>query len=364
MVAFGKLGRYFGLHFLSAVMMVFSSLLGLIAIVDFFEFTRRLGGREGATALDIAELVALRLPVFSEQMLPFSVMIGATGSFLILSRRHEFIVARSAGVSVWQFIGLAVVIAASIGVFATAIYSPLSSAAWDRAVRIEAALFDENSTVFQSNTDGLWLRQQSVDGHAIVQAQAASDQGRKLSAVRVFAFDHAGHFVQRIDARSAQLQPGTWVLQKARVFSATSAPVEYETYRFSTNLIPEQVRVSSDVREAVSFWEVPAAVAAAERAGLRTERYRLLYQLYLVQPLVLATMVVIAAAFSLKVFRLGGVGKMMIGSVLAGFVLFLASKVGQELGANGFVDPILAVWLPIAFGASMGCLALLHQEDG
>jgi lipopolysaccharide export system permease protein len=83
-------------------------LLALIAIVDFFEFTRRLGEKKGATVLDIAELVALRLPVFSEQMLPFSVMIGAMGSFLILSRRHEFIVARSAGVSVWQFIGLAV----------------------------------------------------------------------------------------------------------------------------------------------------------------------------------------------------------------------------------------------------------------
>ncbi len=364
MIAFGKLGRYFGLHFLSTVLTVFLSLLALIAIVDFVEFTRRLGGRIGSSAPDIAELVALRLPVFSEQMLPFSVMIGAMGSFVLLSRRHEFIVARSSGVSVWQFIGCAVVIAASIGVFMTTIYSPLSSAAWERAVQIESAMFDANTSAFQTNTDGLWLRQQSVDGHAIVQAQAASDMGRKLSAVSIFAFDHAGRFVQRIDARSAQLQPGTWVLQKARVFSATSASKEYETYRFSTNLIAEQVRASSEFREAVSFWDLPAAAAAAERAGLRTERYRVLYQLYLVQPLVLVTMVVIAAAFSLKVFRLGGVGKMMVGAVLAGFVLFLASKIGQELAMGGIVDPVLAIWLPIAFGTSMGCLALLHQEDG
>ena len=37
MIAFGKLGRYFGLHFLSALVIVFSSLLALIAIIDFFE---------------------------------------------------------------------------------------------------------------------------------------------------------------------------------------------------------------------------------------------------------------------------------------------------------------------------------------
>ena len=77
MIAFGKLGRYFGLHFLSALVIVFSSLLALIAIIDFFEFTRRLGENKAATVFDIIELVALRLPVFSEQMLPFSVLIAA-----------------------------------------------------------------------------------------------------------------------------------------------------------------------------------------------------------------------------------------------------------------------------------------------
>jgi lipopolysaccharide export system permease protein len=179
--------------------------------------------------------------------------------------------------------------------------------------------------LFQSNPDGCGCASRASTA-TIVQAQAASDQGRRLKRRPDLRLRSRRAIVERIDARSAELQPGTWVLHKARVFSATKAPEEFETYRVSTNLVAEQVRGSSDVREAVSFWELPAAVAAAERAGLRTERYRLLYQLYLVQPLVLVTMVVIAAAFSLKVFRLGGVGKMVLGAVLAGFVLFLPPK--------------------------------------
>jgi lipopolysaccharide export system permease protein len=364
MFAFGTLGRYFGVHFAGALAIVFATLLALIAIVDFFEFTRRLGERGAVTALDVAELVLLRLPAFSEQMLPFAVLIAAMGSFLVLSRRNEFVVARSAGVSVWQFTAPALVLAALLGAFATTVYSPLLAATWERAGEIEAAIFNRRTTLFQAGADGIWLRQQSVDGHAIVQAQAASDQGRELRGVRIFAFDHSGRFTERIDARAARLEAGAWALYGARVTSAGTAPQDFETYLFSTNLTAEHVRGSLGRRDALSFWDLPAAAAAAERAGLRTERYWFQHQTLLVQPFLLATMVVIAAAFSLKVFRLGGIGRMILGGVVAGFLLYVIGRVAEELGVNGIINPAAAAWIPVVLGGTAGTWILLQQEDG
>jgi lipopolysaccharide export system permease protein len=82
------------------------------------------------------------------------------------------------------------------------------------------------------------------------------------------------------------------------------------------------------------------------------------------QPFLLMTMVVIAAAFSLKVFRLGGVGKMILGGVVAGFLLYLIARVAEELGLSGLVNPIAAAWIPVVLGGSMGFWVLLRQEDG
>src|SRR6202035_3057782 len=118
LVAFGMLGRYFGRRFLGAVGAVLLLCVGLIAIVDFFEMTRRLGDRPATSIEDVSLLVFLRLPSFTEQMLPFAVLIGAMATFLSLSRRHELVVARTAGISVWQFSGSTACLALTIGVLA------------------------------------------------------------------------------------------------------------------------------------------------------------------------------------------------------------------------------------------------------
>jgi lipopolysaccharide export system permease protein len=358
------LGRYFGRRFLSAVAAVFFLCVGLIAIVDFFELTRRIGERPNTGIEDVAFLVLLRLPAFTEQMLPFAVLIGAMATFLSLSRRLELVVARTAGISVWQFSGSTLAFALLIGVGATTVYNPLSAALKERADRIEATLFRDRTSLFQPSADGIWVRQQSVDGQAIIQAQASADKGRVLTGVRAFSFDPQGHFVERVEARSARLEPGRWVLSQARVHAASSATQDYDTYFISTNLSPEQVQGSLASPESLSFWDLPAAIAMTERAGLKADQYRLKYQSLLARPLLMVAMVVIAAAVSLRVFRLGGIGKMVLSGVLAGFLLYICIKLAEELGENGILYPALAAWSPVVFGALMGCLVLLYREDG
>jgi len=55
---------------------------------------------------------------------------------------------------------------------------------------------------------------------------------------------------------------------------------------------------------------------------------------------------------------------MVLAGVLAGFVLYVASELVENLGAAGFVGPGVAAWLPASVGTLLGVLSLLHQEDG
>jgi lipopolysaccharide export system permease protein len=357
------LGRYFGRRFLGAVGAVFFLCVGLIAVVDFFEMTRRLSDRPGTSVEAVALLVFLRLPSFTEQMLPFAVLIGAMATFLNLSRRHELVVARTAGVSVWQFSASTALLALAIGILSTTVYNPVSAAMKERADRIEAGLFRDR-TSFLKGTEAIWVRQQSVDGQAIIQAQSSAEQGRVLTNVRVFAFDRNGEFVERAEAASARLEEGKWVLSQARVQGAGAEPQEYDSYFVSTNLTPDQVQGSLASPDSLSFWDLPTVIALTERAGLKADHYRLKFQALLARPLLLVAMVAIAAAVSLRVFRLGGVGKMILGGVLAGFLLYVCTKLAEELGEGGILYPAVAAWFPVVFGALTGCLVLLYQEDG
>ena len=89
----------------------------------------------------------------------------------------------------------------------------------------------------------------------------------------------------------------------------------------------------------------------AERAGLAAAGYRLQYQKLLARPFLLAAMVLLAAAFSLRFFRFGGVQKMVLSGVASGFLLYVMSKVTEDLSKAELLPPMVAAWMPAAVGA-------------
>jgi lipopolysaccharide export system permease protein len=75
-------------------------------------------------------------------------------------------------------------------------------------------------------------------------------------------------------------------------------------------------------------------------------------------------MVLLAAAVSLRFFRFGGVQKMVLSGVGAGFLLYVLTKVTDDLSKAGLMHPIASAWLPVVVGGLTGLVALLYQEDG
>jgi lipopolysaccharide export system permease protein len=129
-------------------------------------------------------------------------------------------------------------------------------------------------------------------------------------------------------------------------------------------LTAEQVRESFAAAEAVPFWNLPDYIERAEQTGLAAAAYRLQYHKLLAQPFLLAAMVFLAAAVSLRFFRFGGVPRMVLGGILAGFLLYVMSKVTGDMSKAELMQPAVAAWLPVLIGGLTGIVALLYQEDG
>src|SRR6476646_8826070 len=160
--------RYFGMRFLGAVISVFFGIFVLIVLVDYIEFMRRASDVPNLSAWMVAKASFFRVPQLTERLLPFSVLVGAMACYLALSRRNELVVARSAGMSAWQFVAPAVIVAFILGLAATAIYNPLSAAMREWSKKLEAEMFGEQKNVMQQqNAQGFWVRQRSVDGQSI-----------------------------------------------------------------------------------------------------------------------------------------------------------------------------------------------------
>src|SRR5512136_1209441 len=252
----GTLARYFGLRFLSAVLVVFGGIFVLVALIDYIELMRRAGDIPNVSAALVAKTSLYRVPQVVERILPFCILIGAMSCYLNLSRRLELVVARSAGLSAWQFITPALVVAFTLGIVATTVYNPISAVLQERSKRFEAELFGKATNAPRTG-GSFWISQRTDDGQTIINAAGSRDQGINLNGVSIFSFDVDGHFKQRIEARAAVLEPGVWRLRDARIYALGILPVDQAEYRLKTSLTPEQVRESFATPETVPFWELP-----------------------------------------------------------------------------------------------------------
>ena len=155
----GTLLRYFGLRFLSAVLLVFFGIFLLVALLDYIELMRRSSDIPNVSALLVAKTSLFRVPQVTERVLPFCVLIGAMSCYLNLSRRLELVIARSAGMSAWQFIAPAVVVAFLLGIVATTLYNPLAAVLDEQSKRYEAELFGHARVNLLSSGGPFWASQ-------------------------------------------------------------------------------------------------------------------------------------------------------------------------------------------------------------
>lgn len=354
------LGRYLSGRFLQQILIVFLSISALSFLIDFVEMLRRAADSHVGAGF-VAFMSFLRMPVASEQVLPFAVLFGTMVAFVNLTRKLELVVARASGVSVWGFLVPPLAIALLIGLASVFLYNPLAAAMKQRADEMEIEMFGKAGA---DKDAGVWLRQRSVDGRATIKADKILDKGARLQKVTVYLDDPYGHFVERVDAAGAILVSGAWKLTDATIVRPGEEAEKSGVYYLATDLNAEDVMRSLMSPDSVPFWQLPVFRDRAEEAGLESRSFALRYQTLLARPLMLIAMVLIAAAFSLRFFRFGGVGKMVAGGVAAGFVLYVATKMVGDMGDAGLLSPSIAAWSPALVGSLLGALALLHQEDG
>lgn len=357
------LRRYIAGRFVTMIAGTFLLCMVLIFMIDFVEMLRQAGKSGNVPISQLVWITVLRLPAYTEILLAFAVLVGTISALLVLSRRSELAVMRAAGVSVWQLLRPGLLVAFSLGVIAITIYNPLAAGAREEAERLFAEKFGRQSN-FLASKGGLWLRQDSVDGPSVMTAGAGAEQGLSLTAVTIFQFDAEDRFIERIDGATGRLDEGFWRIERAWVTRIGAEPEFYDTYTVSTYLTPERVKDAVGTLLSLSFWELPALVELAEKAGLSSAKYHIQYELLLSRPLLLVSMVLLGATVSLRSFRFGKIQTMVVTGMVGGIGFFLLVEVSRQIGMAGLVPPWVSVWVPVFVASLLSAAVLLHQEDG
>jgi len=358
------MSRYLSRQFFNSVLVTLGIFLVIVFMADLVELMRRTSDNKDLDFGLIVSMSLLKLPTLGIKTLPFAILFGGMATFLRLTRNQELVIARAAGVSIWQFLTPALAVSALLGVGLVTIYNPVAATLSSQFERLEAKHLKGRPSLIAVSSGGLWLRQADEQGKSVVHALRISEQGLRLEEVIIFLYGAGDSFVGRIDADSAVLGDGHWDLANAWLTKEEEPSRFYKTYRQTTSLTLTQVQESFASPNTISFWDLPRFIELAEAAGFSAKRYRLHWHSLLSTPFLLCTMVLIAATFSLRVSRLGGLAQLIFGGIVAGFLLYFLTDLSLALGISGIIPPFLAAWSPAIVTMFLGLAALFHLEDG
>lgn len=363
--------RYIGKQFLLNLLLVLGVMMGLILVIDTVELIRRGSEHGEMTTGIILRLSFLKLPSMAQRVLPFAVLIGGMLCFSRLTRTRELIVARSAGISAWQFITPSLIVAVSICVLMIGALSPLTSTMLLRYEQLEARYLKGRTSLLTVSSSGLWLRQHEEDpegklegADTIIHALRVSAKDMRLFDVIIFTLGNEDKFLRRVDAESAQLRDGYWLLDGALVTAPETTALRYQQVTLPTRLTVNQIQESFAPPETLSFWALPSFIRNMEASGFAAQRHRLYWYSLMAMPLLMCAMVLVGAVFALKYRRVGSTGMLIIAGASVGFGVYFLSDLIGALALSGTMPPALAAWSIASVATVVGVITLLHQEDG
>jgi lipopolysaccharide export system permease protein len=367
MTGAGRIELYVLGRTLAGVGAALAVIASVIVLVQFVELSHSVGVRTDVGPEDIFGLTLMKSPSVIQVLLPFVFLFGGIGAYVGLNRQSELVAMRAAGVSAWRFILPSAFAAFVLGTLAVGVLNPMAAALAarfevDRARMMENYLGDMPKDV--------WLRQGDEHTQMVIHAKARDKVAGavRLRGVSLFVYqkNKAGQpeFKRRLEAAEATLKPGFWELKDVREATAGESSVYSDSLSIRSTLDSEAAVERFASPETIAFWKLPAAIHATEQAGFSASGYRLRFQQLLATPLLFAAMSILAAAFSLRLARLGGLAGLAGAGVGLGFVVFFFNQFSGALGRADIIPLFAAAWAPAVVALLSGLTLLCYTEDG
>ena len=342
-----RLDRYIGRQVLMSILAVLGVLWGLsllFALIDELTFMRAAYG-----VPEVLEYVLLTSPRRLYELLPMGALIGCLIGLGTLASSSELTVMRASGVPLVRIVGavmapmlLLMVLGLALSEFVMPKTEVLADFKRDIARNGGQAL----------SSEGLWHR----EGDQYVHINAARSDGVMLGITR-FTFDESRVLRESSFAERAEFAGDHWVLREVvttRLTEQATEVVRQPTQTWRVELTPQLVSTLITEPDALSIsglWQYARFLGGQ---GLDNGPYWLAFWGKVLQPLITASLVILAISFIFGPLRSVTLGQRIFTGVLVGFVFrIIQDLLGPASLVFGF-SPLLAVVLPGAFCALIG----------
>ena len=314
-----------------------------------------------ASLRNIGRYYLYSLPFVLTYVVPVSLLLGTVFAMGVMARRNELIALLASGVSIRRVAAPVFAVA----ILVSALFVLFNDAVVPRANRAKNDVMRHDIEGRQRIDPDLKTNFRYLGAHGFVYlAESYSHANLSLFDVVVQQFDE-NTLIRRVDAKRARWQGDHWLFLNG--YERTFAGQEEHIERFDSLTIPEMTELPDDFAEEeldeedMTYRELSRYIERVRRSGGTVEQYLVDLYFKFSFPLAGSIFVLIGVALASgkrKPSIATGFGLTLVVS----FLYYAVLRVGQTLGHNGVLPPLLAAQLGNIIFLAVGLLMLRRTD--
>lgn len=364
------LAIYFTKRFLISFIRVLLGITLLVLLFDFLTNLNRLNGLE-SPLWNALILSSLRTTTYLSLAMPLIIMLSALAFSISLTRSNEFIISRASGLSALRSLLSVSISAFFLGLVSIFLLDPIAGKMIGYYDIKLNKLRNNQATKIIINENGYWMRQSSLNGHQIIKAYSASNNGQLLHDVSMFDYDKNGMIKHRFFSKNASLNKDEFIFINATKWtdekiknSPIAANEIIKNLIIKTKITPSQLLDGYASPETISPWNMNKQIKKVESSGFSILKYQSKKMEQYARPFLFIVMVLLGCVFTLQNSRSKNIGVSALMAVSSGFFLHFIQNFSITLGRSGEIPLIVASWSPILSTGLIAITLFLHYEDG
>ncbi|MBR1903719.1 MAG: LptF/LptG family permease, partial [Alphaproteobacteria bacterium] len=328
----------------------------------------RVSGREDIGLWFTIQYAVTRITKTVEIVFPFVIMVAAMITFWRLSKSNEFVIIRTAGISVFGFLRPLIITTFLLGIFNITVLNPIAAKMfeWHEVLSYRLTSHNPNAMLFSSK--GLWIRE-ALDNDKILLIQAKTlrqenDNSLWMRDISITELNSSSQITQAYEAYFATLEGKTFHLKDVKHIVGGKPIETISDYSYKTSIDKQRIKENFIEPDAISFWQLPQTIAFYESAGFSARQHWMRYLNLLISPFALIGMLLLAAVFMLQnTLRGSAVMWRVVISIVTGFSVYFLSQVVYAFGMNGYIPVWLAVSAPTIIILLMTVSLLIRTDE-
>ncbi len=351
------LDRYILKNFLINLFIAVVSWLIIFLVVDIIENLSKFLDRD-ATFNQVFMYYVYYVPYIISLTLPVAMLLSALFTASGMSQKNEITAQLSAGISLYRTLAPLFILAVFISIGAGFFNETVVPEANQRRLDLKRYDIEHKTRPNAKSRTNIFRQDQAERKISIKYYNGKSKTARRISIKRF----NGSTLVERIDAAIMEWKDNHWLLQKGKIRffkDDTERVVVFEdTVLADLNIQPDDLIELQKMPEEMGYAELSDFIAELKSIGADARKWIVERHLKVAMPFANFIVVLLGAPLAAR-RRRGGISLNFGVSLLVTFIYFIIIRVGQVLGHQGTLNPVLGAWLGNLVFLSIGLYTLL-----